>query len=646
MDVNSLVSVFFPLWTVYAFVAFIVALYIPGSVALGKRSGVVLSISVGLILWAWQGVIFGYLGLRMLTYVYLGMCLFLWIRKSWPKRTEFFPIRFTFTKYHWIVAVIFAVGIFGQTNRFIPTGFIPPQGVYVFTPASDDAFWHGALTNQLVKAFPPEEPGLTGVAVTNYHYWSNMVIAEFTRVFRIPVMLMQFVYAPLFMSFLLGAVSYLLMTDLGISGKGRILGLWMLYFASDVIYLISFVTRKQFIFTVNPLEDGTMFWENPPRAMSFVVTIIGIVFLLRWINKRDWKLGLTAALAFGSVIGFKVHTGVMVLGAVAGVGAFLVWKRDLKMLWVPLATLLIALFVYLPVNSKSGLPVFAPFEMSRMFAVQEKLGLSFLELRRRIYVDHSNYLRQWQIDLTMLVIFLIGQFGIRNVGWLGFGIMMRRSRHLGLFIIGGILSSLILGTFFIQPIAWADIFNAYLATSLLLWVSALCVFDLWIKKLSIAKMGILFFVVLGMTIPRWIYKTYLPVRDIFAAKPAISSEEMAGMRYIRSHTTSDEVIAVFNNGKWDSMFPYVSIYANRPMYLSGQMILERHGIKFINRSDRMNILVSTTDVKQIRDILQKEGISILYFYGRPKLGVAIESLNVEKVFSNDSIWVYRYIDRE
>lgn len=645
MEIQSLLSVFhFILWSVYAIVVMMLALYVPGSLVLGKRSGVVFAISVGLILWSWQGVILGYLGLRMLTYVYLGICFFLWIRKTRPQRTQPFPIRFTLTKYHWIVVAIFAVGVFGQTNRFIPTGFIFPQGVYIFTPAADDAFWHGSLTNQLVKNFPPQEPGLFGIPVTNYHYWSNMVIAEFTRVFGIPVLLMQFVYAPIFMSLLFGAISFLFMTDLGISGNGKILGLWMLYFASDVNYLISFVMRKQIVFTVHPLEDGTMFWENPPRAVSYVVTIIGIVLLLRWIKKGEWQFGLLAALAFGSVIGYKVHTGIMVLGAVAGLGAFLVWKRDVKRLWMPLATFLVALFVYLPVNSNSGLPVFVPFEMSRMYAVQEKLGLSFLELRRRIYTDHFNYLRQWQMDLTMLAIFLIGQFGIRNVGWLGFGTIMRRSSHLGFLIIGGILSSLILGTFFIQPVAGADIFNAYLATSLFLWIGSFFVLDRWMKKMSVVTISILLLVIAGVTIPRWIYKTYLPFAQLIRSKSVIWSDEVNAMKYIHTYTQHDEVIAVFNTGQWDSMFPYVSIYTNHPMYLSGQTILERHGIKFVNRSDRMKMLTSFGDVTQIRAILQEEGISILYFYGRPKLGVAIESLKIEKVFSNDSIWVYRYTD--
>lgn len=633
-------------WSVYAVVAVLLALYIPGSLLLGKRSGFILSVSAGLVLWAWQGVIFGHLGLRFLTYFYLGICAFGWARNIWFRQKFIAINRPSFTKYHLIISIIVMVGVFGQTNRFIPTGFLFSQGVYIFTGASDDAFWHGALTNQLVKNFPPQEPGLTGVPVTNYHYWSNMVIAEFTRVFGIPVMLMQFVYASVLMSLLFGGISYILMTDLGISRKGKILGLWMLYFASDVNYLISFVMRKQFVFTVHPLEDGTMFWENPPRAVSFVVTIISIVFFLRWIKKGNWQFALLAALAFGSIVGFKVHTGVMVMGAIVGVILYFLWKREWLRLWVPVVSMVFAFLVYLPVNSNAGLPVFVPFEMPRMFAVQEKLGLSFLELRRRIYVDHSNYLRQWQMDLTMLAVFFIGQFGIRNIGWLGLGATMRRSRYLGFFVIGGMAASLLLGTLFIQPVAGADIFNAYLATSLLLWVGGVLVLDVWMKKMPVVGISILLLTVAGVTIPRWVYKTYLPFPQLIGSKPVIWANEVNAMKYIRIYTQPNEVIAVFNTGQWDSMFPYVSIYTNHPMYLSGQTILERHGVKFINRSDRMKILTSTSDVTQIHDILQREGISLLYFYGRPKLGVAIESLNVEKVFSNDSIWVYRYIDRE
>ena len=67
--------------------AVILAFYIPGNLLIKKLrlpllSTVVLSICLGIVLWPWQGDIFGNLNFRSGTYVYLILTLVLWLKSG------------------------------------------------------------------------------------------------------------------------------------------------------------------------------------------------------------------------------------------------------------------------------------------------------------------------------------------------------------------------------------------------------------------------------------------------------------------------------------------------------------------------------------------------------------------------------------
>ena len=62
------------------------ALFIPGDIFVGRLNltalqRIVLALGLGLVLWALQAFIFGFLGLRNLTYVYLFVAVILWLKR-------------------------------------------------------------------------------------------------------------------------------------------------------------------------------------------------------------------------------------------------------------------------------------------------------------------------------------------------------------------------------------------------------------------------------------------------------------------------------------------------------------------------------------------------------------------------------------
>ncbi len=635
------------LLTPYFLASIYCAFYMPGRVLFGKSllrltnspfAIFILSLTLGMVIWAYQGVVLGYLHLRFLTYIYLLIFIILWVKKH---RVAFLKKEnlFRHIKIDFFIVVIFLLGIFGQNLPFVVGAFNFSDGIRLFSGSADDTFWHTGLIESLTRTFPPIEPGMSGVVVHNYHYWSNMVIAELVRVFKLPLFATQYLFMGILISFLIGSLAYIFGKFVKFGKFGLIVIIYLQYFSSDVIYLLTFIVRHVFIFTIHPLEDGTMFLENTPRAFSFVVLFFGIILIKKWLENFDRKIGLFIVLTFGSLIGFKVHTGAMALFGIGVILLYLLAIRRYKDLYL-LASFFISLAIYFPVNAGAGGAIFVPFEMtSRNFVVQNGLGLSWMELARRVYLQYSNYLQVWRMDLTMLAIYIVSQFGIRTVGFLIF----KKTIHVltlpfWTMLYGGIIFAFAFGVLFIQPVAPADIFNSFLAGSFFLSIIAAVTLNNWISDKA-AFIKIAFFILLiSVTIPRWIYKTSIGNLYFKKTLPIIHSYELEAGKYLEHEPGT---ILVFNHGQWDSHFSYVSILARNNTFLSGQVIMSRHGVDLSVRSKIVESIEKSNNAVLVKTMLTENRISYLYFYGRYGLSVPAEKIDAKKVFSNGTIDIYK-----
>lgn len=644
--------ILFPFFLFAVFFAF----YIPGELLLEKLKQrfstfferVTVSLILGITLWSYQGILFGYLHIRFLTYIYVLLCFFLFVqhhnKDQFWKKVKLKKLKlFHHKKNFYILCIIFFLGIFGQTQKFWVGGSLASDGMHLFASAPDDALWHTSLTAQIVRRFPPFEPGLVDVSVRNYHYWSNVVIAELVRVFRLPLLLAQYQYMYLLVSFLMGAVAYTLAKRLRFSTYAISFLVYLQYFSSDVLYLFTFVASHVFNFTIGPLEGGVELLENPPRAFSNVVGFCAILFLSRWIEDKKITTGILTIFLFASLMGFKANTGIVWFIGLAVVTFILFIKLQFKMVLISLCAVLLALAIYLPVNKNAGGLLFTPFWITRDFVMQPGLNLHTLELARQTYQAHSNFLQTTRMDITMLVLFLLAQFGVRNLGWIPTKQFIKRiGIQLYTFLLTAMISGVILGTFFYQQSGGANIFNFFLSSSLLLSLPSAFL----IGKLLQTKFSIQIFIIavlIIVTLPRWIYRTETSFLYFQKTDPVINSGELAAMDVVSKKSSTDTILLVDNKGTWDSRYPYVSAFTQRDMYLSGQWILESHGIyEFKQRQKIANTIFTSSDPNEIKNLLIKNNITLLFFYGNPQLGKGLKQVSMEKFFQNNGVTIYRY----
>ncbi|MCX6794067.1 MAG: hypothetical protein NTY06_03100, partial [Candidatus Gottesmanbacteria bacterium] len=535
----------------------------------------------------------------------------------------------------------FLIGVMIQTVQALPSAFIFRDGWHSFI--ADDSLWHLGLTGELTRHMPPFQPGSIGMPLKNYHYLANLFSADVTRVFGLPLLVSQFFFTYILLSAMLGLLLFVLGRMAGLSMLGATLLMYLQYFASDIIYLIPLWTRHVIDFTVHPLEDGTMFLENPPRAFASVFTVLGIIMLYQTVrSKRVWP-GILTGIVFGIIIGCKIHSGIMVLLGLAGFGVYALVKKQWFLLWPPLIALVISVIIYFPTNAGAGGPVFASFEMARMFAAQPGLAISFLELRRQIYAAHNNGIRVLEMNMIMLVLFYIAQFGFRTIGWFGWKYAGRSfGTGVSVFLVTALIGTTVFATLFIQPVTYADIFNSYLAVSVVLSILTALIVERMLRNRSQAfKMIIIVFVGL-LTLPRIVYRMDQFIRQISHSRPFIPTAEIQTMDFVRRSIKSGGVIYVFNAGQTDGYASYVSALTGYDTFLSGQNYLSRHAVDYKAKQQIADIIATGSDPNIVGTLLKQYNIGILYAYKPFVMPEGLAGLGLRKVFENGTNILFTY----
>jgi len=128
----STILLYLPLFVVAIFLAF----FIPGRLflrylKLSHFQSFVLSLVFGMVLWGWQGFIFGFLGIRWATYLYLIIIFLLWFRTddknhiiNYVRNLKHRP-----PKLDWILFILIAVGTLFQLSNSFLTGIQQANGI-------------------------------------------------------------------------------------------------------------------------------------------------------------------------------------------------------------------------------------------------------------------------------------------------------------------------------------------------------------------------------------------------------------------------------------------------------------------------------------------------------------------------------------
>lgn len=597
----------------WAFLAF----FIPGHLALYPLRRpffeiVVIGPIIGIVLWAIQGYVFGLMGLRWMTYPYLAVLFITWVLVN--RKVKITLGGLAFSKVDFLGLSIIITGTILHLSAVWFMGVFRDDGLYFCCRGVTDAIYHLSLTGEIIKNTPPFEPGMAGVMVKNYHYLSNLVAAEISRVSGLGFIKVQFQFLNLILALILGSCAFILGNLLGL---GRAFSRWLAVFfygSGDVLYLLLFIRGRGLNFDVTVLDDATKLLVGPPRAFSIVILLGALCLFLIWIKRKDLYSGFLVALLLGSLIGFKVYTGIFALSGLAAIGAYYLFKKDYKMILPPLFSAAMSGTYFFQVNKDAGGLHANGFWRFENFMQHKDLAISKLDYLRLAQLQEGRIFEVVMLEILFIAIYFFFLFGTVNIAFL----QNRKSlklfpKELHLFLIPALVVSLVVGSFFYQETGGANtvqfLITAFIMSSIYVALSLY----FWLKNSPRILGQALIILILLLTLPRGLYEVFNNFSYLAKNQgQKIESRELAALSYLRAETDDNAVFLVEPWMTEDQPFMYVTFLANRPSYLVGAGVLRDHGQDTRRREDVVKRIFTQNDPKIVKELLRENQIEYIY----------------------------------
>lgn len=542
------------------------------------------------------------------------------------------------------LAVLIILGTIFQGVIMFRSGAMYDFGIGYWGPLARDGVWHEALVGQLLKSIPPVNPGLAGETLVNYHYFYDLLISVIARL-GLPISLLIYRIFPVIFSVLLGIGTYKLALVLFKDKKVSLLAVFFAYFGSSFGWIVSLIKGEQ-------IGGESAFWANqpvsmnlnPPFAISLVIIIFTILLVNSYISNPKFLQALSIILLTGTLIGFKVYAGAILLGGLLILALKRIFfDKDFKFLIISVFSLLLSLVIFLPQSKSSlGLIEINPFWLiNTMIDAGDRVGIPNFTARRFAYLAEGKGFHLLVLQAICFLVFFIGNLGIRIIGILGIEKKQLKS-DLFIFIFAMMAFSFLPPLIFIQKgnpwnivqffyyfLYFAGLFAAYGLRKVSLPLAILIILITPISSIA--------------TFRSWLYPNppaYLSVKEYEALK-YLSFQE-AGI--VLKHPFDKEL-----RGKFKDPFPlsvyadnaYVSAYSGMSVYIEDveqQIILNTNYKDRLENSERFFV---EKDLSWSGRFLKERGISYIYLPKIYQLPMVEAGYPMEKIFENDDANIYR-----
>lgn len=551
--------------------------FIPGDLILSRTAfpkifRIPLAIVIGMVLLAVQGYIVGYLHIRYISWIYIFFCSAVWLfvrKKMYQKIAS--------VKIDKIALTLVLIGAIGQLSTIWFTGYIDKGNATYCCGDSNDNFFYGAISKELVHAIPPEQPGMAGFEFKNYHYWSNIIVAETARIFNLPVFQLQYQYSTVMLSLIFGLLLLALCNELRASKVFSRWAVFFFYFGSDAVYWLVLLRHSVPMFSMSSLEDGIGFLANYPRALAVITSIAALTLLFRLKRKFSVQLLVITSLLFASVGGMKIYIGFFCYVGLLFLGLYeAIKKHKLTTLLVGILTVVFLIPIYFSANTNAGGLYFTGFWRAQNFVSQSSLNLIRYEMARTIYAGDNKWIQVSIFNIGFTVLYFMAIFGTKL-----FAVLNNKKSLRGLpvefhlFFIPPILISAMIGFFFNQEVGESNTFNFIVSSFIYLSFHA-ALFCAYISENKKRWIGIVFTVfVILLTIPRAGYKIYNNINNLVHYKDFVVLEPILdAAKIIRQKTSGKDIVLVDVRAFYfDKYGPVFSVLVDRPMYYSSEDFL-------------------------------------------------------------------------
>jgi hypothetical protein len=534
--------------------------------------------------------------------------------------------------------VLLGAGVAGQSSLVFLSGLRLKDGGLLFTEYRD-ALWHLSLIEELAVRVPPLHPGLAGVPLTQYHFFTDLFFGSFLAVLPLDRLDLLFRVMPLFLSGLFGLVLVSLARNF-LKNDGA----WLLFFA---YFTGSFAWVLPVVFPGMPWGDSS-FWVsqtfamliNPPFSLS--VSLLAFLSVLLAHLAKNWhpQLELAVILLAGPLVAFKVYAGIAAAAGLLGFGLCRLWQRDLRIIRLGLLAALLALAVFLPTNDfgfSTGFLIWAPGWFLRAMVENPdrvyRPGMVLAEATLRFFGSKLGLLR---LKLMELGTFLAGNFGVRLLGlaavrpalggWGGsvfaFWSMVLLSGVLFplLFIQRGSVANTI-QTFYYSLVA-ADLFAAMVAGSFLSKRRP------WLARALVV-------VIVAAAVPT---SVKMALAAATARPRLVPAAEMTGYREL-AKLDRERTVVLVPPTKRHLEAMWVGALADKRVVYADQLMIENTRQPFAERRREVEEFFKERDPGRRQRFLKRFGVTHVVLVGDERKNYSLDNLPLDRIVDNEQILV-------
>lgn len=607
--------------------------------------------AIGMVLWGAQGYVFGYAHIRWGTYIYVGLIgALLLLRRS--EIIAFWNSAWRKKKIDVSIVLIIVIGVIAQCFQMFGSGLLYKDGIRFFRINAYDGVYHLNLIQSITRQFPPIEPGAVGLPVLNYHYWSDLVLAEIVRIFGIPSSVLFFQLFPIFVSVWTGIALVSLMRMFpSIRSNAIKFALILTYFAGDLGFVLSYYLHRTWSVNIPVIDNGVTQFLNMPHTVAKMLFLATVPLFILFLRKRSLPVGVLSMLLSAALFGFKIYFGIyMAVGILCSfIYTFLegiVVKRKFvvgKEFILGILFLCLVAAIYLPVNVHAGGLTYVPLAWPRLMLAPDKLDYTDWNYRHAIYEMYKNVKGLIYLDVVAIIFCLLAIHGTRI---LGFFLSRKTVMTLGtrwiVFFYPATLLFTFLGFYTLQQSGGFNVFNFLAVSMTFLAISGgLLLDEIW-GRWSILGKAIVIGVLL-LSVQRSVIETTKMVEEYHTNidTKTIPKDEISALTYLREHTPSGAIVQS-DPDMYDYPIAYLS---NRDTYYTAGDVLITHNQPTKEREMKVKSMIRSPSLNQFISEMESLKITYIIVHKSPtQLFGWAGSPGVKTVFENAGYAVYS-IDR-
>lgn len=550
------------------------------------------------------------------------------------------------------------VGSLTWSATMVKSGLVYPYGMGFWGPNGHDGVWHIALINSLSRG-SFEMPIFSGEALKNYHIGFDLILAIIYRITFIPIHNLYFQIVPPILAFLTGVFVYKFVLVWRGSKSQAIWSTFFVYFGGSFGWVFNLIRSRE-------LGGESMFWSqqaissliNPPFALSCLLTILGLIFLIKYKKNPSNKLFFFTVTVFVIISLIKIYAIVLVLSSLFIAGIFEVLKeKRFYALKVFLVSGILSLILFLPFNKNSlSLLVYQPFWfLENMMGLSDRFNWPKYYDAMTAYKSGGNWIKAVPAYGLAFIIFWVGNMGTRIIKevliikWIK---NLRSLTYLEVYLASTVLLGGLYPMVFLQSgTPWNTIQFLYYSLFFSAILAGVSMGE-FIERKSIVRRFVMSTAVVIITVPTTVgtLNQYLPNRP-----PAmVSLSELEALKFLSDQPMGvvltypfDRLAAIKAENKppkplyYYESTAYVSAFSGKSVYLEDEVNLDITQYNWRSRHNEVLNFLNSLDHKYVKDFLSINNITYVYWIKGQRARLGETQLGMERIYENSEVDIFK-----